>query len=82
MDERLKIIYACDFSLNKSTGKNRATRQKLDALKRRQGVRLTYYSADEGLLAPLKLLINEFRIIASILKLKPDAIITRGSAGS
>jgi len=81
MDERLKIIYACDYSLAKKSGKNRATRQKLDALKKKQGVDLKCYSVSDGAIAPLTLIVNEFHIVFSILKFKPHAVITRGSAG-
>ena len=55
----LKIFYACDFSLNKSSGKNRATRQKLDALSAKADVDLSIFSVKVDTFSIFSVLKNE-----------------------
>ena len=77
----LKIIYACDYSLKKKSGKSRATKQKLGAIARNKNITLRVFATEDGWMAPFRLFINEFCILFSLFKFKPDVVITRGSAG-
>ena len=77
----LKIFYACDFSLNKSSGKNRATRQKLDALSAKADVDLSIFSVKVDTFSIFSVLKNEILLIFKIHKNNPDVLITRGVSG-
>lgn len=83
MRSDVKVLYLCDFNLNHGTGKNRATAQKLSALKDKVSV--------------LKVVSNNFKtpafrlcavVLLDLYSLfflivhRPDCFISRGSSGS
>jgi hypothetical protein len=74
----MKVLYACTFNLNRYSGKERATRQKLTVL---TGLveKLYIISADKFRLA--NLLWIDITCINTILRHRPDIFISRGHAG-
>jgi glycosyltransferase involved in cell wall biosynthesis len=77
----MRILYACNFNLNKFSGKERATRQKLDALSL-QVVSLRVISAGDTMFRRLfSIPINEFKCIKYLLLERPDVLVTRGFIG-
>jgi len=71
----------CDFSLDKTAGKNRATRQKLEALGKKDNVSLSVYSVKGKRFSIMEIILNEFRVILKAIRSKPDVIIARGVSG-
>lgn len=76
----MNILYLCNFDIQGYAGKNRATGQKLSALKK-QVDNLTIVSAKFKNLKFLELFLLEIKAIYLIFNSKPDVIISRGFVG-
>lgn len=77
----MRVVYACSFDLSRFSGKERATRQKLNALKH-EVVSLTIFSGTRGSIRNLILLpIIELRCILYLFNNKTDVFISRGYVG-
>lgn len=78
----MKIVYLCNFNLNNYSGKDRATRQKLDALEDLvQELKVFSLKKNGNLYKLIKGLILDIQCSYYILTEKPDIFISRGSTG-
>lgn len=77
----MKILYICNFNLNNSEGRDRATRQKLAALKKHVTKLDIIHSSFNSKFKLLELILIELKGIFFILKNKPDLLISRGYVG-
>lgn len=76
----MNVMYLCNFDINGYSGKNRATRQKLNALKK-QVNNLIIISSQIKRMKFLELFFLEIKAIYMILKYRPDLFISRGFVG-
>lgn len=76
----MKILYVCNFNLDNYSGRNRATKQKLKALKK-QIDELYIISSKLKKFKFLELFFIELKSIYMILKYKPNIFISRGFVG-
>lgn len=74
----MKVLYACNFNLKRFSGKDRATRQKLHALRSLVG---TLHVVSSGRFRILDLLLIDIRCIYYMLVSKPDVFVSRGQIG-
>lgn len=78
----IKILYICDFDLTRATGKDRATRQKLKAMKSLVNeLTVLDFSGKTQMSRSLLLPILEFKAMLHILLNRPDFVISRGHVG-
>lgn len=82
MKRNLKVIFLCDFDLSRGSGKDRATRQKLKALKEKVEVLDVVSSSFRNPLARfLSILFLDLKAALKLLKLRPHWLISRGHTG-
>lgn len=74
----MKVVYACSFNLKRYSGKNRATRQKLESL-RDLVEQLHIISA--GNFLGLNYVLIDIKAIILIIRLQPQIFISRGFVG-
>jgi len=80
----MRGIYLLPFPLEGESGKNRASRQKAEALAREvDSLRLVHPSSRSLIIRALQVLVNELRVVVQVVSQKHnlDFIITRGLAG-
>lgn len=79
----MRVLYVCDFSIsNASIGKNRATLQKLRALRRQvDSLKVISGRPGYGSFRILSLLIIELKAVFFICKDRPSFVISRGHVG-
>jgi len=82
MDKSLKTLYLCDFDLSRSSGKDRATRQKLIALRDEVG-RLVVVSNSfkNPVFRVLSIFTLDLKALLSLVFHRPDLFISRGYSG-
>lgn len=82
MGRGLNVVYLCDFDLTKSTGKDRATRQKLSALRGLvDDLFVVSNPFKSQIFRILAILIIDIKASSILLFRKPDVFISRGYSG-
>lgn len=82
MPLNLNILYLCDFDLSKGAGKDRATRQKLNALKSKiSRLKVISNNFKSSFLRLLAVLFLDVKALTYLLIKRPDWFISRGYAG-
>jgi glycosyltransferase involved in cell wall biosynthesis len=82
MNKSLEVLYLCDFDLRKGRGKDRATYQKLQALKGKVS-RLRVVNSDSSNLVMrlISVILLDFKASFWIIFDRPDYLISRGNSG-
>lgn len=82
MSRDIKVVYLCDFDLTKNTGKDRATRQKLSALRGLIGDLVVVSNPFKSqFLRIFSILILDIKVCAILLFRRPTVFISRGYSG-
>ncbi|WP_405420694.1 glycosyltransferase [Marinobacter flavimaris] len=82
MDRALNVVYLCDFDLKKNTGKDRATRQKLSALRGLVNDLVVVSNPFKSqFFRILAIFILDIKVSALLLSRRPDVFISRGYSG-
>lgn len=82
MIAEIKILYLCDFDLSRNTGKERATRQKLNALNNKVSyLKVISNQYKNPFLRLLSIIFLDLNAAIHIILKRPDWFISRGYAG-
>lgn len=83
MDNKFKVLYLCDFDLSRGSGKDRATRQKLAAL-RGQVDDLTIVSSlfKIQIFRVISIIFLDVKSVFYLIYKRPNVFISRGYAGA
>lgn len=82
MRAKVKVLYVCDFDLRRGTGKNRATAQKLSALKDKvSSLKVMSNSFKSPILQRFALILIDIRAVLHLIAQRPDWFISRGYCG-
>lgn len=76
-----KILYAGDFPITQQSGRSRATRQKIDALRKNGIVMLPVFPLDKKISRIIHILLSDFIISYYLIKFRPEVFISRGFTG-
>lgn len=78
----VKVLYLCDFDLSRGTGKDRATNQKLQALKGQvKELKIVSHSGGGAFFRLLSSVFLDLKTVLLILWWRPDWLISRGYVG-
>ncbi|WP_211218133.1 glycosyltransferase [Marinobacter daepoensis] len=82
MKNKLSMVYLCNFDLSGSTGKNRATRQKLSALRGKVSRLYVVSDGSKFLLSRIfSFIYLDVKVAFILISCKPDIFISRGYSG-